>query len=96
MVDLRCGAQESGSGRYRCQLLAGHDSEHAAMVLIGGARSVWSWRRSTQGHGSTADTAPGYPWAPSFPVVEASVRDLSAVRVPRPSSRTAAPAATAV
>jgi hypothetical protein len=63
------------------------------MVCIGGARRVWSWKSpALASRALPADAAPGYPWAPSFPFVEASFTELPPAAQSQP---TQAPGSTA-
>ncbi len=49
------------------------------MVSIGGKRRIWSWKSSDEpSRCLAADVACEYPWALSFPVVEASLNRLPA------------------
>lgn len=70
VIDVRCGALVPGepTAAHRCQLLAGHEGEHALMYCRAGHRTVRTW--ASDQPASVREHAAGQearPWVPGLP-----------------------------
>ncbi|MDT4975480.1 MAG: hypothetical protein QOG98_1238 [Pseudonocardiales bacterium] len=69
-LDVRC-AQHAGTSEVRCQLLAGHEREHAAMHRGPSGRTFVLWNSGDEAVSQVgSEFAAGRPWAPGCPRIE--------------------------
>jgi hypothetical protein len=69
MLDVRCDVTlDLTTTSARCQLYAGHESDHAHLVLRGGNRMLRHWGLTSVGYVAFGSDIPAqYAWAPGFP-----------------------------
>jgi hypothetical protein len=80
-IDVGCGAFVGRRVRTVCQLYAGHEGNHAAVLSQDGRRVLrrWSSPLSTDDAPFAASLAAGLPWAPGKPALDVAKPSLSLV-----------------
>jgi hypothetical protein len=94
VIDVGCGAFVGSRSRGTCQLLVGHDSEHATVLVVGGIRILRRWASPLAVDDAEFDAlvAASLPWAPGRPSVapsRAPARKLTLVSKDRPDESVA-------
>jgi hypothetical protein len=74
-VDVRCSRHAGADLGYRCQLFAGHEREHAALLPGSASCTLVLWSSGGDDIRPVgSESAVGRPWAPGFPRIENAAR----------------------